>query len=1145
MELLESGRELGRLRDFFSNPANFERVSAARNAATIGEGSPPRLARASSVQTFDSIDFARYSDDGERAENDRVAVLEFELRNAQDTIRLLRTTLTQTAAGDLTPTTESSLTTPTLTTISEPAQPYERRAINFLVHEYLLQEDYKLTSVTFSEENANQDFDDWDDVGINIAKPPDLLRLYREVGHYRSSSGAALCDSGSGTDSELVMLAPAVEQLRQTLETRITELTGQIQFLESENARLIQAVEQLEQRQHPLGSTPMVSPIKSTSRKETRREISASAVDVSEMGSTDGGQLMADASQNSGVSADPTDKPSEDNYETAAEEVSRSVVMLSSAGDDRRDVPTVESAVSSPSTVRPDTSGGLETVQSPMYRTCAAFQERLLSSVFHVLPENRIYSEVSHIAELNDDAVGKIVPLLARCLPHIVPNVLLAARDELIPLIVGAAALHHDSATRDRLLNVLFNLIKRPDVEQRRMMLLGCVAFARHAGPARVESELLPQCWEQLAHRYVERRLLVAEACGALSPHVPPALRGSLLLSMLQQMLEDGVEDVREAATRSLGVVAGFVDDDDKYHSTESLLFSVLDDSSDRVLDALRQIFLPSLAVWAMNIGRLESSLLSALIERVENVVDPTKSGGAGSAAAGTHLTEPRHFALLMGTLSDLLPVIFSSFLLSGPFAAGDDADAAGLSDSAVRSLPKPAVDLLSTAVLVGGEERLGALICRYDDYVDAEWYHPWPTHNWVADELVARLVLVCELLDSAEQATVHVLAVFFRTLCHTFGRSFAQTVVRARFRGRLQFPAASVAEMSHLERVSLVRCTAPVYAAGVLAAFSTDDHRSTLSRFVAEFIHAAALHRCGLVGIAATVTELCSVDGASAALPELLLGVLWDCVVDSSVAVRVAVARLFEPMVRSGGVPEWLIGTRVVPALVTLAGDANSDVRAASVGAFGATVECVSDRSILDKVYMQLQSLMDDPAYRDEHLLRVALIEAIGRAGPASEPRFRDDFILPRLTALAVQNSSGGGSGEVTSRRTDVALALFDAYSSVSCCFLGNQLVSEVLLPGLRCLQRDLAVLAPDHAAVVASMVREFEDRIDSGSGGAGRPASTSNGSTTPTAATMPAASPSTEGLRLKMMGHIKDVRDRASQSNLNLTKMFNAAKK
>ena len=38
----------------------------------------------------------------------------------------------------------------------EPIKPYEKRALNFLVNEYLLLQDYKLTSVTFSEENENQ-----------------------------------------------------------------------------------------------------------------------------------------------------------------------------------------------------------------------------------------------------------------------------------------------------------------------------------------------------------------------------------------------------------------------------------------------------------------------------------------------------------------------------------------------------------------------------------------------------------------------------------------------------------------------------------------------------------------------------------------------------------------------------------------------------------------------------------------------------------------------------------------------------------------------------------------------------------------------------------------------------------------------------
>ena len=51
--------------------------------------------------------------------------------------------------------------------------------------------------------------------------------------------------------------------------------------------------------------------------------------------------------------------------------------------------------------------------------------------------------------------------------------------------------------------------------------MCGCVAFAKHVGSVRLEAELLPQCWEQITHKYHERRLLVAECCGALAPYIP------------------------------------------------------------------------------------------------------------------------------------------------------------------------------------------------------------------------------------------------------------------------------------------------------------------------------------------------------------------------------------------------------------------------------------------------------------------------------------------------------------------------------------------------------------------------------------------------------------------------------------------------
>jgi hypothetical protein len=57
---------------------------------------------------------------------------------------------------------------------------------------------------------------------------------------------------------------------------------------------------------------------------------------------------------------------------------------------------------------------------------------------------------------------------------------------------------HPVSSTRDSLTHTLFNLIKRPDEQQRRIIMDACVSLSRNVGEMRTETELLPQCWEQV-----------------------------------------------------------------------------------------------------------------------------------------------------------------------------------------------------------------------------------------------------------------------------------------------------------------------------------------------------------------------------------------------------------------------------------------------------------------------------------------------------------------------------------------------------------------------------------------------------------------------------------------------------------------------
>ncbi|KAH9517255.1 hypothetical protein DERF_007935 [Dermatophagoides farinae] len=233
------------------------------------------IGRSPSENTFDSLDFTHYSDeDLERHIGDeRIAVLEFELRKARKTIDSLRASLTMTttgqcsndmidgggggnnkllndcesklhqspptinndnnifttataeyanefsrdfyyrgsADGDSCPGEDDKFSKKSTTNLSNYEscigggggvggssiiKPHEKRALNYLINEYLMTYNYKITSITFCDENTDQDFDNWNDVGLNITRPPDLLRIYRQfwnnINNHRQSSSSSV-----------------------------------------------------------------------------------------------------------------------------------------------------------------------------------------------------------------------------------------------------------------------------------------------------------------------------------------------------------------------------------------------------------------------------------------------------------------------------------------------------------------------------------------------------------------------------------------------------------------------------------------------------------------------------------------------------------------------------------------------------------------------------------------------------------------------------------------------------------------------------------------------------------------------------------------------------------------------------------------
>ncbi|XP_052230319.1 RAB11-binding protein RELCH homolog isoform X2 [Dreissena polymorpha] len=1211
-ELVEAGRELPRLRDFFSNPGNFERSKEDSPTST--------LPRTSSMQTLDSLDFTRYSDDGERQVDERVAVLEFELRKAQDTIKSLRASLTKEAETEHAIVEASEDAKEGLRT-DETIRMMEKKALNFLVNGYLLQINNKLTAVTFSEENEDQNFEDWDDVGLNIPQPPDLLHLYRDYNnHTMPERNVTSCETQTDETVEYIdSLEAAIIELKEELATVKKNLGSKV--FELEELLLYRDKEMLQRRGVAEGSEsePLPSPLTDKSLlfddiptspalpgnqtdAEEEEDLDQCKCDTTRVQSPDVYRLdfsddgeeqtkelgSANASLNDSAQCDNQkdvtdscdisnngDEKSKCDIESKqfpgeVDDTSQ-VVDLQSVGkfNDNRDVNENVNAVNSMKDTQVDTSVKKKTVtkskdiwkdsgesayvgstennynskwpkkksdsekirtqtSGSSWRNQSASTRKLSNSFinalkdvcFHVATDNRIVAEVSKITDTDQQ---KVVLMLGRCLPHIVPNVLLAKREELIPLIICTTMLHPEAKERDNLLNILFNLIKKPDEEQRQMILTGCIAFAQHVGPTRLEAELLPQCWEQISHKYMERRLLVAEACGALAQYIPSELRSSLVLSMLQQMLQDDKEaDVREAVVRSLGLIIGFINDKDKYSQGSELLKVALKDTAEKVVTSAKAILLPSFAMWAYELGRLEHSLMHSVLRDLEELVKDipmmsTSISTQKSPSGVAPLNEGR-FLLYVNTLQELVPFLYLSVLESGPYTDRLSEEMSSIGDNEVFRHARSGSRLTDLVTIVGNKWHLGALVKLFEEHINQEWFEPWDNLNWMVNNLIPRLLDVVLGAAVSFPRIVACLANCFLKISTTFGKAFVDKKIKPRFIDVLMMEEDHIDPKSSFTSNStpFTTCVVPVYAKGVLSAFNTEEDRKQLSQFLREALFCLAAYQAPKDSLRIAFTELCQ----EANNHDLLLTVLWEGVVHASPLVRSTAARLFDIVMHS--VNESLASTRCVPALVTLGSDPDISVRVATIPALGTIIETVTTRDILEKVYMQLQSFLDDPAYREEHALHLELVATFTRVGPNAEQKFRDEFMLPRLTALALENNNQ--TNEVKKR--EMALQLFEAYSALSCCFINYQLVQESLLPGLRCLKQDMASIAPEHEEVINSMLKGYESKIETS-----RPADRSSftGGFAPTA----------EDMKARMMSKIKE-----STTKANISGLFNRKK-
>ncbi|KAH9630467.1 hypothetical protein HF086_017005 [Spodoptera exigua] len=549
-ELVESGKELPQLREFFSNPGNFEQhVSRASDFSSMH--------RTPSQATLDSLDTARYSEDGggdRGGSGGDVAVLEFELRKARETINALRANLTQFADG------ESTLDKSSRDLSDQRSlKPHEKRALNFLINEYLLLQDYKLTSITFSDENPEQEFEDWDDVGLNMPRPAGLVSLFRGNG---TSVSTPKEDASTETSWETVETACQTDMDETNLcvscQTPLDHETDWSHEL------LIQAeeIELLKQKIIAL----------ETEKLNFQKLYDAAIVSLN--------SLTSPASESKGIDLHiPEDKLlSVQRVEQGLEAKPITCTASENHYGSRSNISSFDTGA----------VGDNSTRDSPLRRGSVTTLDETLS-INDAGEWTRVHYEYNSI-----DTNSKELWI-----------------DSGIPNGLKVSILNWCCETLNLNEPLANDLLAELVSSEKPITLPATCLIVKWGG----SGEVLSSIAELLASRSIERRVLASQVCMAIAPYVPIELCTSLLLSLVVLMCESNELEIRTLGLKSACLICPVADH--KYSQLESLMFNFLKDPVEKCVKDTVNIFVPVLARSALMAGKFSTDLCSRIMSNL------------------------------------------------------------------------------------------------------------------------------------------------------------------------------------------------------------------------------------------------------------------------------------------------------------------------------------------------------------------------------------------------------------------------------------------------------------------------------------------------------------------------------------------------
>ncbi|KAH9622948.1 hypothetical protein KSS87_016695 [Heliosperma pusillum] len=1068
-ELLDDGRDAHaiRLKEFFSNPSHFP---------------PDQISRFNSLRVADPQTLL----DEKQALQEKLALCEYELRLAQEDISKVKAELQKKAEPLLHEANGTngivSVESPidlkrqkkkiTLSNLG-PLKNNERQDLNCAVKEYLLLAGYRLSAMTFYEEVTDQNLDSWPS---SPACVPDALRHYYY--EYLSSTEEA-AEEKVAMLREKELLLKESEKIKQEKDSLLKnkELAdGQIAALTRSLDGLQKEVKEKDILMHKMKK------LSEGQRKELndcRAEITSLKMHIEGSRSGKGwlsghsDNFQPQSSENSGEdpkssqvqSASPEEKlcttatTSVADSANSEEVVQKEVISVEiSSGETASLVPHHgASDLEGPNCEAPRSSitkVSLNEIQLPEAMSSISIENSLSgeSVILYkqpVLDRSPFFkSENAGSSPIPEKLGLETIQILSDALPKIVPYVLINHREELLPLIMCAIERHPDSSTRDSLTHTLFNLIKRPDEQQRRIIMDACVNLAKNVGEMRTETELLPQCWEQINHMYEERRLLVAQSCGELAEFVRPEIRDSLILSIVQQLVEDAATVVREAAAHNLALLLPLFPNTDKFFKVEELMFQLVCDPSGVVVDATLKDLVPALVKWGSNLDHILSVLLSHILSSAQRC--PPLSGVEGSLESHLRVLGERerwNIDVLLRMLSELLPYVKQKAIQTCPFSAASESDGVLFSENLLQ-------------LYAGGHVE-------------------WPAFEWMHTECLPILIQLSCLLPQKEDGLRNRITKFLLSISDQYGDfyltqiilpvflvsvgdyadlSFFPSAIQLKIEGlslscflsyglqntclRIFKSAGLRPNGSVMERLA-TRCTMPLLLSGVFGAPSQHDQLAEYLKKLLIQDNSKEMQRRHTEIIDA-VRFLCTFLEHHS----MIFDILWEMVVSSNIDMKISAANLLKVMVPY--IDAKVASTHMLPALVTLGSDQNLNVKYASIDAFGSVAQHFRNDMIVDKIRVQMDAFLEDGSLE----ATIAVVRAL-------------------MVAIFQFTASPNPISDVI-RRRERANAFCEAIRALDATDLAATSVRDFLLPAIQNLLKDQDSLDPAHKEALEVILKE-----------------------------------------------------------------------